>query len=209
MHPSWELLVRLKAGETVQKTDLPPKRLLTASDVPSLCHRDTSRLVERSERQNGSSDTTTVAVLPTADLVGWLHGKSDFYASALYGKIPEVKGSIDEAADVCLYWHHDFRRDQLVIQRISRPGNGKRDIEALASLLLDAKAEASAWNLSAVSIWSPDDDVEAAAGNLSAGAPNEVIEKVERKSGISMVRLSGGDSSQDVIFEANEFYAWN
>lgn len=210
MHPSWELLVNLENGEPIEKTDLPPTRLLKASDVPSLCHRDTERLVGRMERKDASSDTTTVAVLPTADLVGWLHGRGDFYASQLHGRVPDFKGAIDEAADVWMYWHHDFRRDQLVIQRISRPGNGESDIETLASLLLDARAEALAWNLSVVSIWSPGGDIEAAAGYLTALVPNEVIGKVERKSGISMVRYSGGgDMSKNVIFDANEFYAWN
>lgn len=215
MHPSLELLVvNQEAGKPVRRTGLPPTRLLRASDVPSLCHRDTGRLVERIERQGGSSsDTTTVAVLPTADLVSWLHGRSDFYASELHGRVPEFKGSIDEAADVWIYWHHDFRRDQLVIQRISRPnddnGNDERGIKALVSLLLDARAEALAWNLSTVSVWSPNSDIEAAAKYLPAVVPNEVVEKVERKSGISMVRYSGGDRSKNIVFEANEFYAWN
>lgn len=209
MHPSLELLLNLEADQSSERLGLPSTRLLRATDVPLLCARDTQRLIDRIEHQNVSLDSTTVAVLPTAELVGWLHGRSDFYASKLHGRVPEFKGSIDEAAEVWIYWHHDFRRNQLVIQRISRPGNSEREIKALVSLLLDAKAEALAWKLSAVSIWSPDSDLEAAARHLSALVPNQVIEKLERKSGISMVRCSGGDRSENVVFDTNEFYAWN
>ncbi|KAH7324592.1 hypothetical protein B0I35DRAFT_475826 [Stachybotrys elegans] len=209
VHPSWELLITTKTKEPTEKTNLPPTRLLKASDVPPLCHRDTERLVESTENRDFASDMTTIAVLPTAEIVGWLHGRGDFYASELHGRVTEFKGSIDEVAGVWIYWHHDFRRNQLVIQRISRPGNDEKDIEAIASLLLDARIEASAWNLSAVSIWSPDSHAEAAAARISALVPSEVIEKVQRKSGISMVRYTGGQRSESMVFEANEFYAWN
>jgi len=209
VHPSVELLINLQAGNPTERPGLPPTKLLKTSDVPALCDRDVERLVNRIEGQDASSNTTTFAVLPTADLVGWFHGRSDFYASALHCRVPEFRGSIDEAADVWIYWHHDFRRDQLVIQRISRPGSGESDSRALTSLLLDARAEALAWNLSSVSIWNPDADVGVAAGNLSEVIPTQVIEKVGRKSGISMVRYSGGDRSKRVFFDTNEFYAWN
>lgn len=176
--------------------------------MPYLCQRDTKRLAGRIDQET-PPDTTTVAVLPTAVLVGWLHGRSDFYALTLHGRFPDFKGSIVEAANMWVYWHHDFRRDQLVIQRISRPRNPETDIKALVSLLLDARAEASAWNLSAVSIWSPDDDIEAAARQLSELLPNDEVGTVERKSGITMVRESGGNGTKQLVFAANEFYAWN
>ena len=108
-----------------------------------------------------------------------------------------------------LYWHHDLQRNRLVIQRISRSSGGETDIKALVSLLLDARAEASAWNLSAVSIWSPDDDIEAAGRHLSELVPNDVIQKVERESDITMVRHAGGNGTKQVVVAAHEFYAWN
>lgn len=108
-----------------------------------------------------------------------------------------------------LYWHHDFQRNRLVIQKVSRSGWAETDIKALVSLLLDARAEASAWNLSAVSIWSPDDDIEAAARHLSELVPNDVTEKVGRESDVTMVRHAGGNGTKELVFAANEFYAWN
>lgn len=198
----------------LSKHNLQQTRLLKAAEVPALCERDVQRLAAKVDGLTLNPGNLVIAVLPTANLVSWLHARSEFYTSKLYGKTPEFKGSISDSADVWIYWHHDYRRGQLTIQRVSCPARADDDgtesaSEALASLLADARNEAAAWNLSKVAMWDPTPEVDGALRHLSTkGITDEIVFKTERRGAVTMMRPYGGLSGK-VIFETNEHYAWN
>lgn len=200
-------VIKLGGASAAERKKFPPTRFLEPSDIPALCNLDIDRMKQAAEAKNLVSDGVSVAVVPTADLVSWLHGRAEFYASQLYGKTLEHKGSVSADDSMWVYWHHDFRRDQLVIQRISCSGKSMISAEALASLLEDARNEALAWNLSAVAVWNPTPEVKAALEYLVEGTSDGLVHE-ERKRDVAMLRWRNGEK-KTMVFEENEFFAWN
>lgn len=150
-----------------------------------------------------------MVVLPTVNLISWLHDRGDFISFKINGETPKAHGAICESVDAWLYWHHDFRKKALGIQRVrtSTLGNG-RSVEALASLLLDALEEASRWKLPELFVWDPSDDLLRAVQYLQDkfGIKMECKEQI---GSIPSVRWRGSDQTRDLKLHLNEHYAWS
>lgn len=109
-----------------------------------------------------------------------------------------------------LYWHHDFRKERLFIQRVvtffNNDENGDEDERAgmLAQLLTCAIQEAQDWKLKDVVIWGASADVRSAVGMLEGVEP--VFE--ERRRETVSVRWRGGGEVKCVV-EPDEHFAWS
>ncbi|KAK7226244.1 hypothetical protein V2G26_014247 [Clonostachys chloroleuca] len=174
-----------------------------------LCNRDVDRFIKAVEQQTVPNDTTLVTIVPAADMIVWMHARCEFISYKLRNEAPDFNGAIHEETGTWLYWAHDFSGDQLAVQRISRPQDGDVPVEVIASLLLDARNEAATWGLSRVSIWSPPHDVGAAGQLLSSKTSDRFVYEKQRTDAVPMVRLGMGDTSKEIYFGYNEYYAWN
>jgi hypothetical protein len=154
-------------------------------------------------------DTVLVAVYPNEDLISWLHDRSNFIGLETKGLIPISKGSIDEQRQVWAYWHHDFRKNSLTIQRISCPSVGSFPVEAVASVIVDARNEAAIWGFPQVSVWSPSPGVQKALRLLSRQVPDKIVYEEHRSNANPFLRWQLHNQSKRIEFVNNEFYAWN
>lgn len=189
---------------------LPITRALTKKDMSSLCERDVANTMAKFEKLEVGSNETHIAVVPTEEIISWLHGRAAFTCAKIYGQAPQSHGRLCESADVWLYWFHDFRKRQLAVQRvggnIEKSGLQKR---AAAKLLLDALEEASRFNLPKVVVWDPSHGLESAMDILEQGFSVEV--KTEERIGRSIpsVRWKCSNEPEDTVLQLNEFYAWS
>ncbi|CZT11634.1 uncharacterized protein RAG0_15707 [Rhynchosporium agropyri] len=113
---------------------LPPISILHAKDVRPLCERDITALRSEISHVRIKEGEIVMTLLPTAELIGWLHGRAEFFGLNLFDKIPFNKEAICEE-DSWVFWHHDFRKRCLYIQRM-RSDEQERElkIRCLAAL---------------------------------------------------------------------------
>lgn len=200
----------------MQRADVSRTRLLRRDDLAHLCEQDVASLT--ASLPAPVSGAKSILVIPTHDLVSWLHARAEFICKKIdNGNAPEFKGSIDEDAGVWLYWFHDFREGCLAVQRIvmiSKPDvSVQQQQEALVELFDDALLEAQKWRLPNVIIWSPPLGVQEAARELCVrrgGKNNGVeVEMVERQhEHLPSLRWKDGNEDCQVDLLCNEYYAW-
>ncbi|KAH7402347.1 hypothetical protein DE146DRAFT_631578 [Phaeosphaeria sp. MPI-PUGE-AT-0046c] len=143
-------------------------KLLREEDIDTLCLRDVTALITEARDDEFNHDHSTLAVLPTTDLVSWLHKRAEFIGSRLLDRSPHHKGCIYNDT-AWLYWHHDFPKQCLFIQRIRvfiEQENARHDV--LVTLLAHALLEAQRWQLPAVVIWDAGPDVHKAIDLLKS-----------------------------------------
>lgn len=151
-----------------------------------------------------------VCVLPTANLITWLQDRSDFVGTKINGAPPQNNGSICESADSWLYWFHDFRKEQLAVQRIRVPVEATQiRSRALAAMLLDAIEEARAWNLTKVVLWEPEAVLLDAISLLQESFDIKSEIGARLNSSIPSLRWRHADEANTTTFHFNEFYTWS
>ncbi|KAI1326685.1 hypothetical protein F5Y16DRAFT_400185 [Xylariaceae sp. FL0255] len=192
-------------------------------------HHDTVKYAKEAK------DTVIMLVLPTSQTITWLHDRAEFFGKKLHNRVPENFGSgcvykypntsgsrggngigSDTNPGLWLYWFHDFRKNQLAIQRVhiplTEPQTDKEHVEAIATLLLDALEEAAKWNLFKVVFWTDAPYLSAAANLLvqrhGPGVEISAMSKERTGDCMTMVRWRG---TEPVTIELplDEFYSWN
>lgn len=183
--------------------------MLHKEDISPLCERDIEALSSEVYQRKVSEGETLMTVLPTAELISWLHGRAEFFGLKLFDKIPQNKGAIC-GEDTWMSWHHDFRKRCLYIQRIrSFEQDKEQRIRFLAALFLDACREAEAWGLSIVVTWDTNHQIHDACELLrSLEGGVEVLFTEERRETIS-IRGGSGERTGHLDFHLNEHFAWN
>lgn len=187
--------------QSEHRAGLPSTRLLTDEEIPALCVRDVATLKKSFEELVVGPDEVHVAVLPSAEMVTWLHQWGDFLTSKLRGgEPPYVHGAICEAADTWIYWHCGFKH--LAISRVVGQGSP----EVLAALLLDVLEEARRWQFPKVVVWEPSPELISAMDLISNKVGVEV-ETVARPNSITSLRWKGSDKTKKTTIHLNEVYA--
>jgi hypothetical protein len=183
-------------------------RLLHAEDIKELCDRDVSALIEEREHTKVNKHHSILTVLPTHDLICWQHARAEFIGLKIHSKTPHNKGVI-HSSDAWIYWTHDFRKQQLFIQRVRTfiEDNENRH-NVLAKLLLYAIREARLWSLPRMIVWETGPDMQKAVYILKSriGGLESILE-AQRRETIS-VRWRGGEMREYTV-APNEHYAWN
>ncbi|KAI1337304.1 hypothetical protein F5Y15DRAFT_390849 [Xylariaceae sp. FL0016] len=196
-----------------QDCQMPATRALGKDEIGYLCIRDVRDVKSHMERIPVESEETHVAAIPTADLVGWLHSRSYFIALKALGKAPHRYGSICEVTDTWIYWYHDFKERQLWIQRVRVPPGIEDDqalIDGLASILIDALEEASAWYLPTVVIRDPLECVRRAMQRISDRYSLFLDNDALTGQCVASVRLHGSAGPRTTVtLQFNELYAWS
>lgn len=182
---------------------------LHTEDIEGLCKRDVDALRAEMGLVKSSKNCSIATILPTSDLVSWLHTRAEFMGIKMHGKSPSNKGAI-YGSEAWIYWHHDFRKQCLFIQRIRAfvENNGTR-VEVLVALLLHAIREAKAWRLLTVVTWETGPDVCKAVELLRSRIGDFVpVLEAQRRETISL-RWKGGQKKEDDRILPNEHYGWN
>lgn len=184
-------------------------RPLSKEDIVQLSARDAEEMKSNLERHSCATSETLIAVLPTPELIGWLHRRGDITCSKITGRTPEGHGSLCSTEDYWLYWHHDFRKQQLAIQRVHIPiSESPTKIDRLANLLLDALKEAQKWQLASVIVWEGSEKLLEAM-QLLKGVFDIEIESKERNKSVPSFRLRKADQTRKATMLMNENYAWS
>lgn len=188
------------------RAGLPSTRLLANEEIPALCERDVADLKATFEKTAVGPDEVHVAVIPSAEMISWLHVWGDFFNTKLRGgEAPFVHGAICETADTWIYWHYGFKH--LAISRVRTPPDvDQGSTEVLASLLLDALEEARKWKFDKVVVWEPSVELISAMDLISIMAGVEV-ETQARPNSITSLRWKNADETKKTILHLNEEYA--
>ena len=213
----WTKVPALKSSLSCPQSDFklqdwpnrPVTQPLSGKNIPALCERDVENIKLNFQERPIGINEVLMAVLPTADLVSWQHDRGDFTSLNINGKTPESHGTICESGDSWLYWHHEFKKQALGIQRVHTSSlETQRSVEVLASLLFDALKEANNSKLPEVFVWNPSPGLLQAMEYLKEKMGVEVESKVQIGS-VTSVRLRGSDQSRELKLQLNEHYAWS
>ncbi|KAI3394991.1 hypothetical protein diail_1880 [Diaporthe ilicicola] len=209
--PAFESTLRLRTDRAMNgRFNLPANRFLGSGDISSLCERDVESVKKEMLKTQISADQTLASVAPTADVVNLLQERASFVASKQCGKITQRRGAISGSEESWIYWYHDFRKEQLAVLRVHLPDeSNQRQFEEVASLLLDALEEASAWTLPKVTVWDANPDVIQALNLLKDQHGVEITSGQRSLRSIPSLRWKGGEGSKKVTLRFNEFYAWS
>lgn len=184
---------------------LPSTRLLSDEEIPELCNLDVADVKNSFEKATVRADEVHLAVLPTPDMITYLHKWGDVFNLKIHGETPQVHGAICEAADTWIYWHHGL--DKLVIMRVrTSPKNGQGSIGALAGLLLHALEETRKRGFSKITVWEPTSDMISAL-ELVKNKFGIDVQTEERPRSITSVRWKGSDQTKKTVLHLNESYA--
>lgn len=206
--PAIMLPARLRGDWTDANNHMEHYRWLTSEDVNELCERDVDDMTMDMKRRAVPPKHAILTILPTSELIIWQHARAEFIAQKLYSKSPSNKG-VRHRSDAWMFWHHDFRKQRLFIQRIRILVEGNENQqEILAELLIYAMHEARVWRLPKVVIWEPEFDlakaIEVLEGSIDGFVP---VFEARRRETIS-VRWREGHAKEIMIIP-NEHYAWN
>ncbi|KAI1264794.1 hypothetical protein F5Y18DRAFT_417379 [Xylariaceae sp. FL1019] len=189
---------------------LPQSFLLGRKDIPQLCDMDTTSVKDNFGHFAVRNDRTYLAVVPNVNTITWLHDRAEFISQKLFGRVPLHFGT--KCNRIWMYWFHDFRKNQLAIQRVhipmdSEPSDVSRE---LAAGLLDAIEEARKWNFPKVIYWKDSQDLSAAVEFLVRRSDIVATKGERSKARISVRWIGQSDEATDSVeLPLEEFYAWN
>lgn len=188
-------------------------RHLTESDVAELCEKDTDALTQRfqhlGETKDGKAHFTFV---PSFAQCSWHFARDAYVAKIMAGREVRHRGARTSDGHTWLYWDHDLRETKLKVLRIVTSGEDGPDkrVADVKSLLKAALAESRDWDLPALLIWSPSEEVVAAATEIwrEAGENLQVLFEERQDGSIPSLRWKGGEDVGAVVWESNEYFAW-
>jgi len=188
--------------------------LLTDRDIPELCARDCDQLQSKLVRLASSSSSPDdkrkyVAFLPDYTQISWHFTRASYVAKVMRdGREIKYRGARTVEGSSWVYWDHDLRENKLKILRVVV--GDKDGAAAVKALLRAAVKEAQDWGLPKVLVWAPGEETGVAALNLwREGEGKLAVVFDEREDGsIPSLRWKGGEDVKNVIWEANEYYAW-
>jgi GNAT superfamily N-acetyltransferase len=186
-------------------------RYLQLEQLPDLCEVDELNLSARFDALRADGKTH-VAFLPSYAQISWHLKGTEFMAGKLLGRTPANKGAIADNGRSWVYWVHDWREKKLKVMRVvmvldSTPEQRVADIRVLLEAAL---VEASAWGLSSVLIWNPDDEMIRGCKAAGNAHPEDVkIVFDERTEGsIPSLRWAEGKDARNTVWEDNFYYCW-
>lgn len=204
------------AGEYHQRraeiTPLPHVEDLEYQDLAALPL--ISNLEDRLAKMSSANPSKTfLAFQPDMPNLQWHFMREEFLAEVLGRKKPETKGAIDQKTGIALIWVRTYSEDSsewhLSVLYVHIPESDIHTDEtrkSLSALLLRAQYEAHVWDMAAgVEVWDPRKEVVEAAEAVAYGHQVQVISRDQEH--ICSLKWNGPDTD-DVVWVANERYAW-
>ncbi len=141
MQRAFHSILTCPSGQLVSddRKRLPKSRYLNDEEIPSFCARDVERVRADFGKLEVAPSQAHMAVLPTEAIIRALQDLADITTLKVYDQTPQNHGSLCEEADTWAYWVHNFRKEQLGIQRIRCPDEeSELHVKGIASVLLNA-----------------------------------------------------------------------
>ena len=210
-------------------------RPLLEGDLKKLCMIDEASVIKKGlVQQSAKAGKTMVSLIPDWETMQWHHAREEFAAKELLGgRVPEVKGAYIQCEDksrVWCIWSRFFGNDSndsniLNILRLVVEGdeelsvgdsetveNGSANgdsnsekVQAIASLLRAAQAEAAKWDMKNVQVWNPTRLAMRAAQSIEPST--KVIHRDEES--IASLRWHHGEGeAANIEWLGNEKYGW-
>ncbi|KAB5576154.1 hypothetical protein GE09DRAFT_1094882 [Coniochaeta sp. 2T2.1] len=203
---------------TLQEGFKPPPvgsdvHFLEESDVGDLCEKDTTALTKRFRRLAEANDGKThLAFLPSFVQCSWHFARDAYVAKVMVDREVKHRGARMADGRSWLLWDHDLREKKLKVLRVvtsEGDGHDKR-VADVKALLRAALAETHDWGLPALLIWSPGEEVVAAATGvwLEEGEKLQVLLEERQDGSIPSLRWKGTEDVGKVVWEANQYFAW-
>ncbi|KAJ9651603.1 hypothetical protein H2198_009132 [Neophaeococcomyces mojaviensis] len=183
--------------------DLTTEGLTSLPLIPNL----ESKLAELSQN---APEKTFVAFRPDTAHFQWHFMREEFLSEYLGREKPVIKGAVDRKTGLALIWTRTYSADasgwHLSVLYVHVPQNvsGVAIVPSLAALLLRAQYEAFLWEMnSGIEIWEPREELVTAAQTIADDV--KVITRDQEH--ICSLKWYGPETD-DVVWLANERYAW-
>lgn len=188
----------------------PAVTLLFDTDIPALCQRDCTQVQSRlATAASSSPNKTHVAFLPDTTQLTWHFTRDSYVARVMReGRAIQHRGARTADGDSWLLWDHDLRENKLKILRLVV--GDKDGAAAVGALLRAALEEARDWGLPKVLVWAPGAETCAAATELwrEGGGKLGLVFDEREDGSIPSLRWKERKDVGEVVWEANEYYAW-
>lgn len=216
--PSDQATIYLES-EDFKLPEHPATRYLTEDELEPLCDKDVAAVKAKFQTLAADHQKTHVAFLPSYPQIAWQLAREQFMAGVLHKREIKYRGAITNSGKSWVYWDHDWREGKLKIMRLVTldhdPETGLKILEEnkiveVLELLRAAAAEAIEWNLKKVLIWNP-------SGTVTRGTKAfhnyheedvDVIWDERYEGSIPSFRWKEGKSTDNTVWDFNEYYAW-
>lgn len=193
------------------KVDLPEPYPLKDEQIEDLCREDIQALENGFAQPVEPDDHIRIAFAPTAHQIQWHLVREDHMAKALFARgKPACRGAVAKSRRAWLIWYFDLVEKKCKIQRIVLldKHEHERNVSEVAALLLFTQREAKSQGIDKVILWNPCGEVEEAGHFLAESfkGTDAIIE--ERDSSIPALRRRNEESTENVTWKHNEYYAW-
>jgi hypothetical protein len=179
-------------------------------DLKALCEKDNESLQSDIE-QLSSGGKICFAFDPRCEIISWHNKREDLNAQLLHGRWEtRFRGAVAESGKAWIMWHFDEVEKKLKVQRIVvlEKHEQDRNVQEIASLLRFAQWVAKASDISAMLIWNPD-EVTISASQMLMCKFNQTKMRIEdRECSIPAARRRYDEAQDNIVWEANEYYAW-
>lgn len=187
--------------------------LLAESDVEALCKQDVDTLKQKFQELASKKDGRTyVTFLPSFKQCSWHFARDAFVSKAMRDEVVQHRGAKTPDGASWIFWDHDLRERKLKVQRIvtNSGDTSEKQTADIKALLQAALAEASAWDLPAVGVWSPGSCASAAATAIwhDVGSTLRLVFESRSVDSIPSLRWKGGKNVGEIVWENNEYFAW-
>lgn len=169
-HPSYQVEFE---SPLVKLNDETGARALIADDLAKLCEDDET--LSELMLQNWPSSKMKFMIVPDHDHMRWHHAKEEFGATKLFGKIPNIKGSIigEPGKRIWVIWTHRFydvpdsetsRNTLYILRLVIEDATAQQSkiqaptdlqIDQFRSIIQSTLIEAAEWKLKQVVLWNP------------------------------------------------------
>jgi hypothetical protein len=190
---------------------LPGLHLLKDEHVEDLCKQDLAALDKEFAQPSKQDDRIRVAFTPNAHQIEWHLLREDYMAEALFNREKSpVRGAISSSRRAWLIWYFDLFAKKSKVQRIVLLDKDERErnVVEVAALLRFAQWQAKARGINHIYIWNPCDEVQEAGHLLATKFEGTSVKIEDRDSSIPALRRRNEESTDEIIWEHNEYYAW-
>jgi GNAT superfamily N-acetyltransferase len=195
-------------------------REIIDKDLEQYCKDDEAMI--RKKMIRSSSQKARMMIVPDLDHMLWHHRKEEFACDKLFGKQPDVKGSVigDDDDRIWMIWTHRYYGNpehassdntlyilRLVIENENAsPEQVHNQVQQMQRMIQAAQNEAAGWDLHSVKLWDPAHLVQDLVERT--GIQHRTVQR-EEESIASLLWFGEGSGKEDTLeWLGNEKYGW-
>ncbi|QDS70304.1 hypothetical protein FKW77_008173 [Venturia effusa] len=197
--------------DSPDNVDIPGVHALRDEQVEELCREDIAALEKEFSQPVEPDDHIHIAFTPSVHQIQWHFVREHYMAKALFDREESsCRGAIAQSRRAWLIWYLDLVERKCEVQRIVLLDKHERErnVSEVVNLLRFAHQEAKPWGINQVIVWNPSEDVTEAGRRLAEKFEGIESKIEERDSSIPALRRQHGESTANLHWKHNEYYAW-